>query len=77
MRLIQNLSFSHPMTKNMKMTIGYLCGDSQITLSKYIVSGKNKYGRKIFLKTYPLFLENIFRLMRKQKLVGCQKHNIH
>jgi hypothetical protein len=55
MRSIQNLSFSYPVTKNMKGTIGYLCDESQTTLGKYILSGKSKYGRKIFLKTYPLF----------------------
>jgi hypothetical protein len=73
MRSIQNLSFSNPMTQNMKVTIGFLCDDSQTTLSKYILSGKSKYGRKIFLKTYPLFLENIFSVMRKQKTCGLSK----
>jgi hypothetical protein len=43
----------------MKLTIDYLCDDSQTTLSKHILNGKNKYGRKIFLKMYLLFLKNI------------------
>jgi hypothetical protein len=51
-RSIQNLSFSYPMTKNMKLIMDYLCEDSHTTLRKCILNGKNKYERKIFLKIY-------------------------
>jgi hypothetical protein len=50
MRSIQNLSFSYPMSKNMKLTIGYLCEDSQTILSNICSMQKINMEGKSFLK---------------------------